>query len=148
MRIFTTPSVIESSDRDLYQYKCYVKSQPITTSKHSSYWYLNDREVGCFSGDGSVFDDFTVCVEILGYTPEKRTSTYQRGTDLPYLNGCSTKQLIPPNRSGDPTWQMLQMSPKTTEQEHHVHSTARVVYVLSGEGTSVVGMPDVQKEYE
>lgn len=140
MKIFNEISVSNSTEKDLYQYRCYIQSQPIITDPICSYWYLNDREIGCFTGDDSIFEDFDVCVEIFGYTPETRTSTYTRGTDLPYLNGCSTKQLIPPNRLGDPTWQLLQMQPNTTEQKHHVHSTARVVYVISGSGYSMVGM--------
>ena len=108
---------------------------------------MNDKEVGCFTGDGSVFEDFDVCVEIFGYTPETRTSSYSRGTDLPYINGCSTKQLIAPNRQGDPTWQLLKMMPHATEQKHHIHSTARIVYVVSGSGNSIVGMPDDTKSY-
>lgn len=148
MQIINSLSIANSTPQDLYQYRCYVKTQPIITDARCSYWYLNGGEVGCFSGDGKVFSGFDVCVEILGYTPEARTSTYSRGTDLPYLNGCSTKQLIPPTRAGDPTWQLLQMAPNTTEQKHHVHSTARVVFVVSGSGKSVVGMPGVQNTYE
>lgn len=148
MRIINSLSIVNSTSQDLYQYRCYVKTQPIITDQRCSYWYLNGSEVGCFAGDGEVFNGFDVCVEILGYTPEARTSTYSRGTDLPYLNGCSTKQLIPPTRAGDPTWQLLQMAPNTTEQKHHVHSTARIVYVVSGGGESVVGMPGSQQTYK
>lgn len=147
MEIFNSLFITDSTPQDLYQYRCYVKTQPIITDARCSYWYLNGSEVGCFTGDGEVFNGFDVCVEILGYTPEARTSTYSRGTDLPYLNGCSTKQLIPPTRAGDPTWQLLQMAPNTTEQKHHVHSTARIVYVVSGSGESVVGMPGNQRTY-
>jgi mannose-6-phosphate isomerase-like protein (cupin superfamily) len=148
MQVINTTQVVESSEQDLYQYVCYVKSQPVVTNKKSSYWYLNKKQVGCFTGTGEVFEDFEVCVELLGYTPESRTSSYTKGTDLPYLNGCSTKQLIPAVRNGDPTWQLLKMSPCTTEQKHHVHSTARVVYVVEGSGKSIVGMPDNQVSYD
>lgn len=148
MKVFNTLSIANSTPQDLYQYRCYVKTQPVITDTRCSYWYLNAAEVGCFTGDGGIFGDFDVCVEILGYTPETRMSTYSRGTDLPYLNGCSTKQLIPPTRAGDPTWQLLQMAPNTTEQKHHVHSTARIVYVVSGSGESVVGMPGSQQTYK
>jgi mannose-6-phosphate isomerase-like protein (cupin superfamily) len=148
MQIINGLSIVNSTSQDLYQYRCYVKTQPIITDQRCSYWYLNGSEVGCFTGNGEVFNRFDVCVEIFGYTPETRTSTYSRGTDLPYLNGCSTKQLIPPTRVGDPTWQLLQMQPNTTEQNHHVHSTARIVYVISGSGESVVGMPTNKKTHK
>jgi len=141
MHVVKEQSIIQSSHTDLYQYKCYVKDQPVCTSAQASYWYLRGNEVGCFSGDGSVFTGFEVCVEIFGYTPEKRTSTYSRGTDLPYINGCSSKNLIPPTRAGDPTWQMLNIPPNCQEQEHHIHSTARIVYVAEGSGLSIVGTP-------
>jgi len=95
-----------------------------------------------------VFTDFVVCVEILGYTPERRTSTYSKGADLPYVNGCSTKQLIPPARLGDPTWQYLSIPPGSQEQQHHIHSTARVVYIAAGKGNSIVGMPAVETVHE
>lgn len=139
MKIFNKISIAESTPSDLYQYKCFIKSQSILTNDKCSYWYINDKEVGCFTGNNQEFNNFELCVEILGYTPETRTSTYSRGTDLPYLNGCSTKQLIPANRLGDPTWQLLNMSPNSTEQKHHIHSTARIVYVLKGNGKSIIG---------
>lgn len=77
---------------------------------------------------------------IRGYMPEDKTTTIHQGTTLPYVNGCSTKQLFTAERPGDPTLQLLYMPPHTTEQAHHIHSTARVVYVLSGRGTSIVGI--------
>ncbi len=54
--------------------------------------------------------------------------------------GCSTKQIFPPDRPGDPTLQYLFIPPNSAEQAHHLHPTVRVVWVLEGHGTSVVGM--------
>ena len=148
-------TVYESDANDLYQYRVYPKGSLLKLSPHSSYWYINEDRVGCFVGQKNADSDDQpyvvedlVCVQILGYTPEERSSTYSRGADLPYVNGCATKQLIAPNRLGDPTWQYLSIPAGSCEQSHHIHSTARVVYVLSGRGTSIVGMPSVQKEYE
>ena len=144
-------AVYQSDANDLYQYRVYPKGSLLKPSPHSSYWYINENTVGCVVGDADeqpyVVADL-VCVQIMGYTPEERSSTYSRGADLPYVNGCSTKQLIASNRLGDPTWQYLSIPAGSSEQSHHIHSTARVVYVLSGRGTSIVGMPSVQKEYE
>ena len=81
-----------------------------------------------------------LAVVVRGYMPEDRTTTIQQGTTLPYVNGCSTKQLFPAERPGDPTLQLLYMPPHTTEQVHHIHSTFRVVYVMAGCGISVVGL--------
>ena len=61
-------------------------------------------------------------------------------TTLPYVNGCSTKQLFPPIRQGDPTLQYLKIPPFSKEQSHHIHSTFRVVLIMEGEGISVVGL--------
>lgn len=150
MFIYNTnkPTIIESSSTDLYQYRCYIGNQEIQTNSLSSYWYVTKETVGCFTGNNKIFTDFLLCVEILGYTPEARTSTYSRGTDLPYINGCSSKQLIHPNRQGDPTWQLLDIAANCKEQEHHIHSTARVVYVAKGHGKSIIGSSNNYKEYE
>lgn len=133
------PQIVESSHTDLYQYKAYIGEHTINTSPKSSYWYVNHHTVGCMTGQHEDFKSTNLCVEIFGYTPENRSSTYSRYTDLPYINGCSSKQLIPPNRLGDPTWQMLYIPEYTSEQEHHIHSTSRIVYVASGFGFSHVG---------
>ena len=143
----------ESGVFDLYQYNVFPKDYKVLPNKYSSYWYINSRQVGCVSGgelidNPFILDDSILCVEIIGYTPEARTSSYARGADLPYVNGCASKQLIAPNRLGDPTWQYLNIPAGSMEQNHHIHSTARGVYVLAGEGTSIVGMPSVQKEYK
>jgi mannose-6-phosphate isomerase-like protein (cupin superfamily) len=135
----TISKIIESSKNDLYSYRTYIGYHVIITDPRNSYWIIEDNIVACYSGNGKDLKSNTLCVEIFGYTPEDRTSTYDRLTDLPYINGCSSKQLINPVRPGDPTWQMLYMPPYTTEQQHHVHSTARVVYVHKGNGISHIG---------
>lgn len=132
-------SIIDSKDFDLYQYRTYVGNHTITTSKRNSYWYINNGTVISTTGTGSDINSDLLCVEIFGYTPETRTSTYSRYSDLPYINGCSSKQLISPNRLGDPTWQLLMLPPHTSEQTHHIHSTCRIVYVAEGKGVSVIG---------
>ena len=145
----TTPFVHESNYTDLYQYKVYGGKHTIDTNTTSSYWYIDvDNTVVSTSGNGGAIVSDIMCVEIYGYTPEVRTSTFVRGTDLPYINGCSTKQLIPPVRPGDPTFQMLCIPPYTSEQEHHIHATPRIVYVAKGKGVSIVGTPGSQKEYD
>ena len=35
---------------------------------------------------------------------------------------------------------MLNIPPHSAEQAHHIHSTVRVAYILSGTGRSIVGM--------
>ena len=134
--------IIHSTKNDLYQYKVYVGQHFINTQPINSYWYLDNDSVVSKSGNGAELDSKLLCVEIFGYTPETRSSSYDRYTDLPYINGCSTKQLINSVRLGDPTWQMLYMPPYTSEQQHHIHSTTRIVYVYKGRGTSHIGISD------
>jgi mannose-6-phosphate isomerase-like protein (cupin superfamily) len=117
----------------------YIGQHKISTTTQSSYWYVDGTTVVSTTGTGNFIKSSNFCVEIFGYTPETRTSTFSRGTDLPYINGCSSKQLINPVRPGDPTFQMLYMPPHTSEQAHHIHATARIVYVAKGTGKSIVG---------
>lgn len=132
-------TIVDSKDYDLYQYRTYIGKNTIHTSTRNSYWYINNDTVISESGTGKTINSDSLCVEIFGYTPETRTSTFNRYSDLPYINGCSSKQLISPNRQGDPTWQLLLLPPHTSEQTHHIHSTTRVVYVAEGKGKSIIG---------
>lgn len=140
--------VVDSKDHDLYKYRVYIGQQNVKTVNYNSYWYLDAGQAVSKTGTGEVISSQLLCVEIFGYTPEHRTSTFSRYTDLPYINGCSTKQLIDPVRAGDPTWQMLYIPKSTAEQAHHVHSTTRVVYVEAGQGFSHIGTDGNLKTYD
>jgi quercetin dioxygenase-like cupin family protein len=144
----TSKEIVESSPTDLYQYRVFIGAQTIYTDKRSSYWYIDRDKVWSVTGNGDSIVSETMCVEIFGYTPESRSSTYSRSTDLPYINGCSTKQLINAVRPGDPTFQMLHIPAGTSEQAHHIHATPRVVYVTAGSGRSIVGTPGSKKVYD
>lgn len=74
--------------------------------------------------------------------PENKSCEIVTKTNLPYVNGCSTKQVFAPDRLGDPTLQILDIPPFSSEQAHHIHSTVRIAYVISGTGRSIVGMND------
>jgi len=132
-------TIVDSTELDLYQYRTYIGEYTVPTSSRNSYWYIENNTVISTTGNGNPIDSKLICVEIFGYTPETRTSTFSRFTDLPYINGCSSKQLITPNRLGDPTWQLLLLPPFTSEQSHHIHSTCRIVYVSEGFGKSIIG---------
>lgn len=141
-------ATVYSGNQDLYQYTVYIGNHTIKTNKYSSYWYVKDSLAVCETGSGNSIVTDTFCVEIYGYTPETRYTSFSRGTDLPYVNGCSTKQLIPAVRQGDPTLQMLLIPSYTSEQLHHIHSTPRVVYVLKGTGYSIMGTENNTATYE
>ena len=144
------PSVYTSGLDDLYQYTVYIGDQVINQKSRRSYWWvIPEQGVYCETGfDDNLIISPHMCVEILGYTPEKRSSTYSKGTDLPYVNGCSTKQLIPAARPGDPTFQYLLIPAGCSEQQHHIHATPRIVYVAEGSGKSIVGMGKNAKTYD
>jgi mannose-6-phosphate isomerase-like protein (cupin superfamily) len=83
-----------------------------------------------------------MCVVMPGFKPPNAMKSLRGLTVLPYVNGCSTKQIFPPDRPGDPTLQYLHIPANSAEQAHHIHSTVRVVYILGGRGISVVGMDE------
>ena len=134
-------AVVEASPNNLYHYRAFVGVHEVTVETGDCIYYLGDdaRSAVLRRGPARVASRHLATV-IRGYMPEDKTTTIQQGTTLPYVNGCSTKQLFPAERPGDPTLQLLYMPPHTTEQLHHIHSTARVVYVMAGRGISVVGL--------
>ena len=79
-------------------------------------------------------------VVVRGYAPDDAQRVLLTGMNLPYVNGCSIKQLFPPERAGDPCMQQLWMPPFSKEQAHHIHPTARVLLVSHGSGVCVLGM--------
>jgi mannose-6-phosphate isomerase-like protein (cupin superfamily) len=136
-------TVIDARPTNLYHYRAFVGPHELVIEPGDCAYLLGDdaRSAILRRGPGRVASRHLATV-IRGYMPEDKTTTFHQDTTLPYVNGCSTKQLFAPERPGDPTLQLLYMPPHTTEQVHHVHSTARVVYVVSGRGTSVVGIGD------
>ena len=138
-------NIIDNDPNDLYSYTVYTGKQTIKVSERDSCWSidLESNTVECIS-NATVLSE-TLGVVIYGYKPSQRIAEINDWTTLPYVNGCSTTQLIPPLRKGDPTFQLLRIPPHTTEQAHHIHSTARIVYVYSGNGHSIVGQPGAEK---
>lgn len=130
---------------NLYDYACFIGPYTIDLGRGDSIFMLSSdkRTVSRHRGsDGSTAvssDHFAVLIR--GYMADSMTRRIDEGsTVLPYVNGCSTKQLFPPERAGDPTFQQLIIPPFSAEQAHHIHSTVRAVYVLAGRGVSKVGM--------
>ena len=129
--------IITSDPNDLYSYEVYVGRHVINVNPNDSVWWVDADMVYCQRG-GNV-DSVDCAVVIRGYKPWFRASQINPWSTLPYIDGCSTSQLIPPIRSGDPTWQLLYMHPNSSEQAHHIHSTARIVYVYKGSGVCHYG---------
>ena len=133
-------AVIEARPENLYFFTTYVGTHEVTVTRGDCvFWLSDDLETATLNRGPTQITSRHLATVVRGYMPEDRSTTMHQGTTLPYVNGCSTKQLFPPERLGDPTLQLLYMPPHTTEQVHHIHSTVRVVYVLRGGGISVVG---------
>ncbi len=138
-----TTEVFEARPTNLYFYRAYVGAHTVTVETGDCVFWIGDEgRSACLRRGPARIQSRHLATVIRGYMPEDKTTTMHQGTTLPYVNGCSTKQLFPAERPGDPTLQLLCMPPNTTEQAHHIHSTARVVYILSGRGTSIVGIGD------
>ncbi len=132
---------VESRPDDLYYFKTFIGEHGIAVEKGDSVFYLSKNQTTAHikCGPASITSHHIATI-IRGYMPEEKSSTITKKTCLPYVNGCSTKQIFPPERLGDPTLQLLDIPPYASEQAHHIHSTARVVYIISGTGRCVVGM--------
>lgn len=128
-----------------YVYNVFIGKKTILPNSYSSYWVIKNKKVECLTTN-KPFKSKKLCIEMVGYICENRTSTFIMKTEHPYINGCSTKELIPPARKGDPTMQLLFMPCHTSEQEHHIHTTDRVVYVKDGYGECVYGTPNNTKK--
>lgn len=134
-------AVIEAQPDDLYHFKSYVGPHRIDVEFGDSVYWIDERvEAAHLSRGPAVVQSPRIATVIRGHMPENKSSGIVTLTNLPYVNGCSTKQVFAPERAGDPTLQILRMPPYSAEQQHHIHSTVRVVYVMQGRGRSVVGM--------
>lgn len=142
-------AIVDAHPTNLYHYRSYIGAHDLTVEHGDCVYGIGDDARSAWLRRGPLrVASRHVATVIRGYMPEDKSTTIHQGTTLPYINGCSTKQLFPPERPGDPTLQLLYMPPHTTEQAHHVHSTARVVFVISGRGKSVVGTPGHTASYE
>ena len=129
----------------LYSHTTYTGDQQVKVEEGDSVWSLDGNRA--FVAPGPIeIDNTSMSVVLRGYSCNYRSAGINGSdTNLPYINGCSTDQVIHPIRPGDPTLQKLTIPPYASEQKHHIHSTARVVYVYEGWGWSIVGMKGQEK---
>lgn len=141
-----------SPPEDYYAYAVYIGSHEIELArgeslifidfgKETASWICNDHDVDSMMVQSAFF-----AVKFEGYKCGYKCASLREKVNLPYINGCATKQIFPPERPGDPTFQQLTIPPYTSEQAHHIHPTARAVYVLKGEGYSIVGQGEKFEE--
>lgn len=137
-----------SRETDLYTYKTYYGNHAVEVEKGDCVYYYDKSGVAHVQSGPFKFQSTIIATVIRGYTPSARSVTVGRSTHLPYINGCSTRQIFTPERIGDPTLQLLHLPPHSSEQAHHIHSTARIVHVLEGRGRCIVGMEQWQAKQE
>lgn len=133
-------AVAGSRESDLYTYQTYFGAQTVTVEKGDTVYHYDHNGVAHVQAGPVTVNSSIIATVIRGYTAPTRSAVVGKATHLPYINGCSTRQIFTPERIGDPTLQLLRMPPFASEQQHHIHSTARVVHVLKGYGRCVVGM--------
>ena len=129
--------IITGHKNDLYPYSVFIGKQAVEVSPYDSLWYLDGDTVKTKVNTLVKINEVGILVR--GYTPFDRSCQINPWATLPYIDGCATTQLLPPIRMGDPTFQMLHMPPHSSEQAHHIHSTARIVYVYQGFGECIYG---------
>lgn len=141
--------IIQAREQDLYFYTLYTGRHTLSLERGDCVFYLSEdkQQAHLRRGPAEVSSRWLATV-IRGYMPEDKSSGLRTQAYLPYVNGCATKQIFPPERQGDPTLQWLDMPPFSSEQVHHIHSTVRIVYVLSGRGWCSVGMDKKQLRTE
>ena len=127
-----------------YHFEAYVGHwEEVEVPLGGSAVYLNEGAKEAIRRRGPcTIESHHMCTVIPGFKPPNMTKSLEGLTVLPYVNGCSTKQIFPPERAGDPTLQYLNIPANSAEQAHHIHSTVRVVYIHSGRGLSIVGMDE------
>jgi len=134
-------AIYESKENQSYYFKTYIGQHVVDISLGDSIYYLSDDKNEAYLKKGPIKITSEHCATVIrGYMGSPVTASLKEGTVLPYVNGCSTRQIIYPQRLGDPTLQFLKIPAYSREQAHHIHSTARVVYILKGSGESIVGM--------
>jgi quercetin dioxygenase-like cupin family protein len=139
------PQVIKG--KGLYSHTIYTGSHWINLEEGDTAWLVNKDAGMAYVIRGPMeVETEEMCVVIRGYSCSNKSIEIDGSdTNLPYINGCSTDQLIHPIRPGDPTLQKLTIPPNASEQKHHIHATPRVVFVYEGLGWSLVGMKDPDK---
>ena len=143
------PHIFTSGHEHLYYFETYIGKHLINVEQGDCIFFIDENLKNVHVKKGTCQINSKHCATVIrGYMHPDACMSLEGVTLLPYVNGCSTKQLFPPLRLGDPTLQYLKIPPYSKEQKHHIHSTVRVVYVLSGKGKSIVGLENNYSEYE
>lgn len=142
--------VNRSRENDLYTYEAYAGDGVIRLQRGDSMITLSeDKSSALWIAGSDKNENYTAFAAVIrGYQCGKKAVSLNMHVNLPYINGCATRQIFAPERIGDPTLQQLTIPPFTSEQAHHIHATPRVVYVYKGRGWSIVGQDNNTDETE
>lgn len=132
-------AITSSRPNDLYNFTAYIGKHTYDLNRGDSAYTYNKNSVSVKKGSADITSD-TLSIVLRGYNSPEKTSEIGSVTTLPFINGCSTRQIFPAERIGDPTLQLLYVPPYSSEQAHHMHSTARVAHIIEGTGTCVIGI--------
>ncbi|MDX2049780.1 MAG: cupin domain-containing protein [Rickettsiaceae bacterium] len=147
----TSSSAIHEASKDqTYYFKTFIgRAENIQVESGDCIYYLSDDlQFGILKRGQCNINSLHCATIIRGYMPSEASASLTGITVLPYVNGCSTRQLLPPARQGDPTLQLLKIPPYSSEQANHIHTTVRVAYILEGKGRSIVGMEGKTVSYD
>src|ERR1041384_6571040 len=87
-------AVVEARPTNLYHYRAFIGVHDVAVEAGDCVYSLGDdaRAAALRRGPARI-SSRRLAVVVRGYMPEDRTTTIQQGTTLPYVNGCSTKQI-------------------------------------------------------
>tara|TARA_R110002153_G_scaffold4163_1_gene19965 strand:+ start:1287 stop:1931 length:645 start_codon:yes stop_codon:yes gene_type:complete len=147
-----TGFINQSRDSDQYSYKAFAGDIDVMLENGDSLITMSSDMQSALWLSGNIAVGYAKTkafgAVLRGYQCGNKSVSLNQSVNLPYVNGCATRQIFPPERIGDPTLQQLTIPPYTTEQMHHIHATTRVVYVLKGRGYSIVGQDTNVEETE
>lgn len=83
----------------MYAYTAYHGSHDIEIERGDSAFY-KEGNVAYVTRGPAVVSSKEFAVVIRGYAPPDKSSSLKSRMILPYVNGCSTRQLFPPERPG------------------------------------------------
>ena len=140
---------VSANEQDMYYFEAYHGPSQVVVERGDCAFTVDEEKqiASVLRGPVEFTSPHFTCV-VRGYMPPNKWASLDSGMILPYVNGCATRQVFPPERPGDPTMQLLTIPPYSSEQAHHIHSTVRVVHVLKGRGFSIVGMNDMSIRQE
>jgi len=102
-------AITGSRENDLYTYATYIGPHSVNVEKGDCIYYYDNKGVAHVQSGPAKIQSTVIATVIRGYTPPSRSVVVGRSTHLPYINGCSTRQIFTPERIGDPTLQLLSL---------------------------------------